>query len=68
MILDKKGVAKFDLKVGSQWTTKFKNLVVLVIILVVLILLPYYMHVVLILILVFLSVRERSYLIICMWY
>ena len=37
-------VAKFDPKVGSQRTTKIKNLVVLVIILVVLIMLPYYMY------------------------
>ena len=51
-------VAKFDLKVGSQRTTKIKNLVNLVIILVVLILLPYYMYVVLVLILLLL-VRER---------
>ena len=54
-------VAKFDPKVGSQRTTKIKNLVVLVIILVVLILLPYYMYVVLLLItplLLFLLVRE----------
>ena len=52
-------VAKFDRKVGSQRTTKIKNLVVLVIILVVLILLPYRMYVVLVLILLFLLARER---------
>ena len=52
------GVAKFDPKVGSQRTTKIKNLVVLVIILVVLILLLYYMYVVLVLIDVFVGKRK----------
>ena len=48
------GVAKFNLKVGSQRATKIKDLVVLIIILVVLILVPYYnMHVVQVLILLF---------------
>ena len=40
-------VAKFNLKVGSQRTTKIENLVV-IIILVALILLPYYFYVVLV--------------------
>ena len=52
-------VAKFDLKVGSQRTTKIKNLDVLVIILVVLIVLTHYMYVVLVPILLFLLLQER---------
>ena len=36
--------AKFNPKVGSRWTTKIKNLVVLVNILVALILKPFYMQ------------------------